>query len=131
MKCAILVLNFILVSYIVPDDCDPSPVILPFKLLNENPIRFGKGNAPLNTTQCNNNCVYEKITPWDTIKYQYRSTCLGECCGIYGMVFVECVANIISTDNIQMEDIMYKCHYSKCMNPKSMLNIDRALILQW
>ena len=30
-----------------------------------------------------------------------------------------------------MEDILYDCDYSKYMNPESMLNFDKALVVQW
>ena len=129
VKYAILVFNFILVGYIQLDCCDPSPFILPFNLLNENPTRFIKTNTLLNTTQCNNNGVYEKIETWDTTQSQHHSTCLGECCSIYGILFVDCVAKIVSINNMKIEYIMYEYHNSKCTSPESMLNIDQALIL--
>ena len=124
-------LNVILVGYIAPDDCVPSPVILPFKLLNENTTRFMKANTSLNNTKCNNNCVSVKFGTWDTIQCQRRTTCLGECCSVYRLLFVDCVTNLFSNNYMKMEDIMYECHYLKHMKPESMLNFDRALILQW
>ena len=73
-----------------------------------------------------------KFGTWYTIQSQHCTTCSGECCSVYGMLFVDCVANLFPIDNMKMEDIMYECHYSMCMSPESMLywlSIDTILVV--
>ena len=60
-----------------------------------------------------------------------HSTCSGECCSVNGIILADCIVDVLSVDNIKMEDIMYDCDYAKNMNPDSMSNFDKSLVLQW
>ena len=131
INCAILVLNFSAVGYIAPNAYDQMPVVLPFKVSSENNAKFLESNAIYNDRECNKDNFLLSERRSGTIQCKQHSTCSGECCSVNGMLFVGCVTKYFPIDNIKMEDIMYDCDYSKHMNPESMSNFDKALIVQW
>ena len=80
---------------------------------------------------CYENYVYPLDFKSEIIKSKRRGICLGECCSVNGIILADCIVDIFPVDNIKIDDIMYECDYAKSLNPDTMTNFDKSLVMQW
>ena len=131
INCAILVLNYSAVGYITPKSIDPIPAVLPFNISNKKCAKFRELNTRYNGREWDKKNHYSSEWKSDTMQRKRHNTCSGECCSVNGIILAYCIVDILPVDNIKIEDIMYDCDYAKNMNPDSMSNFDKSLVLQW